>query len=121
MHERIVKMADAIAQATEKEMPLLDALATSAEAESAGRLRDGLTVENCEDAVICSAAMLAAAGLIACRDGGDVEQFTAGDVSVKTGSGSDNCEIAAMLRRHVSILMAPYWGDDGFAFVGVRG
>ena len=49
-----------------------------------------------------------------------MEQFTAGDVTIRTG-GSDGCGDGASLRRQAALLMADYWKDDGFAFVGVKG
>lgn len=119
-HERILQIASSIAQAGEEEHPLLEALCTAAEENLAGRLREGLRVEQCADAFCCAAAMLAAAGMLTCRDGGDVEQFSAGDVSMRTGGGGA-CEAAASLRRQAAYLMAPYWDDGGFAFLGVQG
>ena len=65
--------------------------------------------------------MLAAAGMLTGRGGGDVEQRQAGDVSLRLGPGGGACEAAAVLRRQCALLMAPYWEDDGFAFAGVRG
>ena len=65
--------------------------------------------------------MLAAAGMLTCRSGGEVEQMQAGDVSLRLGPGGGACEAAAVLRRQSALLMAPYWEDDGFAFAGVRG
>lgn len=120
MHEKTLKLAAAISQAAENESPLLEALCTAAEAELAGRMREGWTPEQCGDAFSCAAAMLTAAGMMTCRANGDVEQLTAGEVSLRLGGGG-TCETAAMLRRHAAALMAPYWKDDGFAFVGVRG
>lgn len=104
----------------EEERPLLEALCTAAETASAGRLREGLTPESCGPAYLCATAMIAAAGLTACRDDGGVEQFTAGEVTVRTGGGG-GCEAGAALRRQAAGLMAEYWRDDGFAFVGVKG
>lgn len=120
MHERILKLASAISQAAAGEEELLEALCTAAEAELSGRLRKELTPEQCQDTFFCAAAMLAAAGMLACRESVGAEQFTAGDVSLKLG-GSGACEASALLRRQASALMAPYCGDDAFAFVGVKG
>ena len=119
-HERIMELAEAIASPEESERPLLDALCTAAETAAAGRLKDGLTPKDCGFKFLCAAAMLAAAGLLPCRENGGVEQFTAGDVTIRTG-GSDGCGDGASLRRQAALLMADYWKDDGFAFVGVKG
>ncbi len=121
MLEKILKLAEAIAQPSEVERALLEALCTAAQAEVAARLGEAWTPETCEDTFCCAAAMLAAAGLFASRTGGEVESFTAGEVSVRTGSGGGALEAAAALRRQAEALMAGYWGDDSFAFVGVKG
>ena len=118
-HERSMELAEAIASPEESERPLLDALCTAAETAAAGRLKDGLTPKDCGFTFLCAAAMLAAAGLLPCREDGGTEQFTAGDVSIRTASGG--CGAGAALRRQAARLMAEYWRDDGFAFVGVRG
>lgn len=121
MLEQILHLATAIVQPSVSEKPLLEALCTAAEAEMTRRLQEGVTPEDCGDAFFCAAALLAAAGLLPCRSGGEVEQFTVGDVSVKTGSGGQVCEAAAAMRRQAASMMAPYWGDNEFAFQGVRG
>ena len=121
MLEQILHLAEAIIQPSEAERPLLTALCASAEAELAGRLREGLSPEDCGDAFPCAAALLAAAGVLPCRSGGDVEQFSAGDVSLRTGGGGQVCGTAAAMRRQAADMMAGYWGDDSFAFLGVRG
>ena len=121
IHEKVFRLASVIAQAGEEEIPLLEALCTAAEAQTAQRLREGCTAGDCGGAFCCAAAMLAAAGMLTCRGGGDVEQMQAGDVSLRLGPGGGACEAAAVLRRQCALLMAPYWEDDGFAFAGVRG
>ena len=79
-----------------------------------------MSPEDC-GAFPCAAALLAAAGLLPCRDGGDVERFTAGEVSLQTGGNGGLCAAAGLLRRQAAAMMAPYWADDSFAFAGVRG
>lgn len=121
MHETVMKLARAITRPSEAEAPMLEALCAAAEAEVAGRLREGWTPEACMEPYCCAAALLAAAGLLPCREDGDVEQFTAGEVSLRTAGGSGVCGLAATLRRQAAGIMAPYWDDDSFAFMGVRG
>ena len=118
MFEQVSLLAAAIAAPSAAEQPLLAALCTAAVEEISGKLRPGLSAEDCGDAFLCAAAMTAAAGLISCRGGGDVEQFSAGDVSLRTGSGGN---AAAVMRRQAAGMMEPYWTDDRFAFAGVRG
>ena len=121
MLEQIVHLAEAIVQPSEAEKPLLTALCAAAGAEIEGRLRDGISPEDCGDAFPCAAALLAAAGVLPCRSSGDVEQFSVGDVSLRTGGGGQVCAAAAAMRRQAASMMAGYWGDDAFAFLGVRG
>lgn len=121
MREQILQLASVIVRPSEAEMPLLEALCTAAEAEVSRRLGEDTAPEDCGDAFLCAAALLAAAGMLPCRSGGDVEQYTVGDVSVRTGSGGQSCEAAAAMRRQAASIMAPYWGDGEFAFQEVRG
>ena len=120
MHEEILRLAAAIVQPSETEMPLLEALCTAAAEETERRLREEQRPEMCTDAFLCAAALLAAAGLLPGRECAAVEQFTAGEVSLRQGGG-DLCQAAAALRRQAAAMMAPYWKDDSFAFLGVRG
>lgn len=121
MFEQISALAAAIAAPTEAERPLLAALCTAAVEEASRKLRPGLAPEDCGEAFLCAAAMIAAAGLLSCRSGGDVEQFSAGDVSLRTGGSGDSGQAADAMRRHAAGMMGPYWMDDRFAFAGVRG
>ena len=47
IHEKIFRLAAVIAQAGEEETPLLEALCTAAEAQTAQRLRKGCTAGDC--------------------------------------------------------------------------
>ena len=58
------------------------------------------------------------AGLLPCRCSDDTTEFRAGDVQIKGGGG---CEASAALRSQAARLLAPYCGDDQFAFLGVKG
>lgn len=119
MFEQIVCLASAIVRPTEEEQPLLTAMCTAAMAELTGRLRKGLAPEDCGDAFPCAAALLAASRMLPCRGGGSVEQFSVGDVSVRTGGGI--CETAAALRRQAESMLTAFCGDGEFAFLGVKG
>lgn len=120
MHEKIMALAGAIASPNEAELPLLEALCTTALAELSSMLREGVSQADCENTLACAAALLAAAGLLPCREAGGVEQFTVGEVSIRTGNG-DRRGTADALRRQAMALMAPYCRDDSFSFLGVRG
>ena len=120
MHETILSLAEAITSPSDQEQPLLESLCACAEAQIAGRLAQGMTPEGCADAFTCAAALLAAAGLLSCRGAGGVEQFSAGEVSLRL-SGDAGGSAAEALQRQAETMMAPYWQDDAFAFRGVRG
>ena len=119
MHETILALAEAIASLSDRERPLLESLCACAEAQIAGRLSHGVAPGDCAEAFTCAAALYAAAGLFSCRGAGDVEQFTAGEVSLRLSAAGTGA--AAALTRQADALMAPYWRDDAFAFLGVRG
>lgn len=121
MIERILSLAAAIARPSEAEMPLLETLCAAAEREAAGRLREGVAPEDCASSFTCAAAMLAAAGLTAGRSSGGVEQFSAGDVSLRLKDSGGSGETADALRYRAECLMRRYWTDGTFAFAGVRG
>lgn len=121
MFEQIPLLAAAVTLPTDAERPLLAALCTAAVDDVKRRLRPGLTAEDCGDAFLCAAAMMAAAGLMSCRSCGVVEQLSAGDVSLRVSSSGDGCEAAASMRRHAAEMMEPYWADDSFAFSEVKG
>ncbi len=120
MLDHIVSLAAAIAGPSDAERPLLEALCASAEDQLKRRLRPGVAPEDCGDALPCAAALLAAAGLLPCRSAGEPEQFTAGDVSVRTDGGR-LCRTAAALRRQAAGMMVPFCEAGDFAFRGVRG
>ena len=92
---------------------LLRPLCQAAEREMAGRLREGLSPEDCESAFVPAAAWMVLAWLQAGEAG--VASFTAGNLTIhRTGQGA--AELTAQAER----LMAPYLAD-GFAFRGVLG
>ena len=121
MFEQIPLLAAAMTLPSETERPLLEALCAAAIDEMTRKLRPGLTAADCGDAFLCAAAMTAAAGLLSCRSSGDVDQFYAGDVSLRPGASGDSCKAAASMRHHAAEMMEPYWGDDSFVFAGVKG
>lgn len=119
MHETILSLAEAITSPSNQEQPLLESLCACAEAQIIQRLSSGVTPETCADTFTCAAALLAAAGLFSCRSAGGAEQFTAGDVSLRLSADAGGA--AAALQHQAKTMMAPYFQDDTFAFLGVRG
>ena len=79
------------------------------------RLKDNLRPEDCRADFVPGACLLALAALNGCRDTGDVEEFKAGDLTVKR-KGTDAA--SRCLQKQAEILMAPYL-KDRFVFVGV--
>ena len=119
MTEEIYAIAAAVASPGEGEKDLLELLCAAAERELTAALRQGVTAADCREAFLCAAGYLAAAGLLGSR-GRAAEQFTAGEVSIRTASsGGRRKELRTLAER----LMAPYsqGGADAFAFRGVPG
>lgn len=107
-------LAKTLSGAREDETAALALLCGAAEQAWTDRLRKGAAREECREAFLCAAAMSAAAGLLAGRDG---VRFTAGDVSVAETEGGRRAEA---LRREAERLMEPYV-TAAFCFRGVRG
>lgn len=120
LQETVLTLARAVSGAGEQDEVLLETLCRAAEAYWRGRLRQGVTAEDCGEAFPCAAAFTAAADLAAGQDGG-IESFTAGSVSVKGGGGESAARRAESLRRSAEERMAPFAEPGDFAFQGVRG
>ena len=97
---------------------LLEKLCQAVQAELEGRLRPGLTAQDCGGAFPVAAAWLVLGALYDSGGAGQVESFTAGELTVRTGGGSSH---SAQLREQALRLMAPYCAEEGFAFRGVPG
>ena len=119
MTERILELAREMCGAEEGD-PLLEALCHAAETAWTARLKHGVTPADCGEVFLCAAAFTAAADHLAGQCGGDVESFTAGEISIKKRSGSGWNDSEAM-RKIAERLMAPYVAEERFAFKGVRG
>ena len=118
MLEEITAIASELSHATQAEENVLDKLCAAACQELDGKLREGISKEDCEGAFTCAAAWLAAAALASARSSGeDVASLRAGDLSVTKRSAAEY----ERLRRQAWELMAPYVKDSGFCFRGVRG
>ena len=95
---------------------LLRLLCGASASSLAARLREGLTPEDCKADFIAAASLLALAQLNGVDDA-QVEEFKAGDLTVK--QGSKNRDAASQcLQRQAELMIAPYL-RDGFSFRGV--
>ena len=100
---------------SEHQLAVLDALCVAGTAALSARLRDGLTPADCKADFIAAASLMALAALDDLDEDREVEQITAGDLTIRKGSkaAAVNC-----LRTQAELMMAPYM-KDGFLFRGV--
>ena len=101
----------------EREQELLRLLSHAAASSLELRLKEGLSPQDCEQDFIAAASLYAVAALEESRAETEVEEFKAGDLSVKTGSTKQEGAAKALFRQ-AEALMKPYFADS-FAFVGV--
>ena len=114
MTEQIYALALLMAgKLTAEQENLLQMLCRVAKAQLEGRLRPGITAEDCRSDFVSAGSLLALAALSE-SDGGP-ERFTAGDLTIQRGSQS---AAAQCLRGQAELLMMPYVRDS-FAFLGV--
>ena len=99
----------------EENQPMLEAVCQSAVASLTARLRENLTVEDCKEEFVTAASMLALSAMSRVSDLDQLEQITAGDLTLRRGSGNMAAEC---LRSQAELLMAPHVKDP-FVFVGV--
>lgn len=85
------------------------------------RLREDVTVDDCQEALVCAAALCATAGLTAGRSGDLVSGFTAGAVSVSRRGGREAAGAAGILTGQAERLMTPWTTAADFSFRGVPG
>lgn len=120
MTEKVLEQAKLLGNVSGREEAVLEALCRAAVAELSGKLKDGLSPEDCGGAFPVAAAWLALAGLCAGQIAGeDAVSWSAGAVSVSGAVPAG--ERAGGLREQAMRLMAPYVEDEGFWFQGVRG
>ena len=103
---------------------VLTCLCEEAMAVWQGRLREGLTPEDCRGAFVPACAWTALAGLAPALEAGAPapRSFTAGDLSVSMGgSGGDWNRAVYRLKDRAEELMAGYTRDDAFFFREVAG
>lgn len=105
---------------TKTEEETLEAFCRAAADYWRGRLRAGLTPEEC-GGFVAACAWQALADYWMLEGAGSAASFAAGGVSV-TVDRQGRERAAAQLRQQAACLMLPYLeGDSDFAFRGVRG
>ena len=101
----------------ERQSQLLQVLCSAATSSLESRLRDGITAEDCKADFIAAASLYALASLDGVEETVRVEEFKAGDLTVRqSGTGRDaasNC-----LQRQADMMILPYL-KDRFSFLGV--
>ena len=118
LNEQVYAQALLLAgQLDDRQSQLLQVLCTAAASSLESRLRDGITPEDCKADFIAAASLYALASLNGVEDTAQVEEFKAGDLSVRQSSerrdAASNC-----LHRQADMMILPYL-KDRFSFVGV--
>ena len=94
---------------------LLKVLCQAAASGLANRLREGMTPEDCKADFVAAASLYALAALNEAGKTGGLEEFRAGDLTVKR-SGMDTS--SRCLQRQAAMIIQPFL-QDRFCFVGV--
>ena len=114
--EQIYAQALVLTQdSTDMNLPLLEVFCRSAENALRGKLRDGITPEDCKADFIAAASLLALAALSEADETAQMDQISAGDITFRRGS-TDSA--ACCLRYQAEVVMTPYLKDN-FTFMGV--
>ena len=100
-----------------RETELLKVLCAGSTNSLAARLKEGLTPEDCKADFIAAASLYALAGLGSVDADASVQEFRAGDLTVRQGSASQDAA-SRCLQRQADMMIAPYLKDH-FAFMGV--
>lgn len=95
----------------ERQAAMLRLLCSGAVSSLTGRLKNGVSVEDCQEAFVGAASLYALSGLW--ESGGGVQEFRAGDLTVRQVEGR-----GAGLRQQADRMLAAFL-KDGFSFVGV--
>ncbi len=96
---------------------LLQMLCGAAVISLEARLRDGISPEECKADFIAAASLYALASLGDAEETAQVEEFRAGDLTVRKG-GTVRDAASRCLQRQAEMLILPYL-KDRFSFTGV--
>ena len=114
-----MELALAASGGGEADRTLLEPLCAAAQSAWLSRLREGVTAEDCGEALPCAAAFTAAADLAAGEGG--AASFSAGDVSVRLEDAGGRAARAKELRQAAERLMDPFVRAAGLWARGVEG
>ncbi len=101
----------------ENQAGLLRVLCGITTSSLAARLKEGLTPGDCKADFIAAASLYALAALNGAAQDSDMQEFKAGDLSIKKGSSGKDAA-SRCLQRQADLIIAPYL-KDRFAFLGV--
>ena len=118
LKEQVMAQAMLLAgELEQRQRALLEALCDAAVMSLGQRLKGGFQPEDCRAAFVAAASLYALASLNGISETVNVEQFQAGDLTIRqSSSGRDaasNC-----LQRQADMMILPYL-KDRFAFLGV--
>ena len=99
----------------EDQARMLDALCGASVVSLTARLRDGLTPDDCKADFIAAASLFALAALNTVTADKDMEQITAGDLTIRPrhSDAASKC-----LYNQAELMIAPYL-KDRFSFRGI--
>lgn len=118
LREQVFAQAALLAgELDERQQALLRVLCGAAASSLASRLKEGLTPEDCKADFIAAASLYALSGLSNADGDVQVEEFKAGDLTVRQGTVSKDTA-SRCLERQAEMIILPYL-KDRFAFVGV--
>lgn len=100
-----------------RQSQLLQVLCAAAASSLAARLREGITPEDCKADFIAAASLYALAALDEVDEKTRVEEFQAGDLTIRQGSQSRDAA-SRCLERQAEMMILPYL-KDRFSFRGV--
>ena len=101
----------------ERQRDLLSLLCIASTASLTARLREGLSPEDCRADFVAAASLFALAAMNDADEKTAVEEFKAGDLTVKQ-SGSSRDAASRCLQNQAELMIMPYL-KDRFSFMGV--
>lgn len=116
MSDRVIEMAVALGGIDYDES--LYCICDGVVEELTAQLRPGVAPEDCGEAFILAAAWMALAQRELADADGEMERFTAGEVTIQKGNSNVRREALLLQARQV---IRPWLRDEGFSFRGVRG